>query len=358
MEKPISSKFVKALLEWFEQNHRPMPWKGIKDPYLIWISEVILQQTRVKQGWDYFIRFTKRFPDIKSLALASVEEVLKYWEGLGYYTRARNLHASARIIIEKHNGTFPDKYEDILSLKGIGKYTAAAISSFAYSQAYAVLDGNVYRVLSRIFEIYIPIDSIVGNKKFSQLATDCIIHANDPGIYNQAIMDFGATLCKPVNPDCEICPMNTFCLAYNNKTVNLLPVKEKKLIRRDRFFHYYLILQGEFVYLHQRKEKDIWQLLYQFPLLETEKGVEPDMARLFPYAIESLVIHKNTKVFKQTLTHQNIIAKFYRVELNSDWEAPNEDWIKIEYKNLSNFVFPRIINDYLELELVKVPNKE
>ena len=357
MEKPISSKFVKALLEWFEQNHRPMPWKGIKDPYLIWISEVILQQTRVKQGWDYFIRFTKRFPDIKSLAIANIEEVLKYWEGLGYYTRARNLHASARIIIEKHNGTFPDKYEDILSLKGIGKYTAAAISSFAYSKAYAVLDGNVYRVLSRIFEIYIPIDSIEGNKQFSQLATDCIIHANDPGVYNQAIMDFGATLCKPVNPDCEICPMNTFCLAYNNKTVNLLPVKEKKLIRRDRFFHYFLISQAEFVYLHQRKDKDIWQLLYQFPLLETEKGVEPDISRFFPNIHQSLLIHNNTKVFKQSLTHQNIIAKFYRVELNTDWEAPNEDWIKIEYKNLSNFVFPRIINDYLELELVKVPNK-
>lgn len=357
MEKPIISKFVKALLEWFEQNHRPMPWKGIKDPYLIWISEVILQQTRVKQGWDYFIRFTKRFPDIKSLSLATVEEVLKYWEGLGYYTRARNLHTSARMIIDKHNGIFPDRYEDILGLKGIGKYTAAAISSFAYSQAYAVLDGNVYRVLSRIFEIYIPIDSIEGNKQFSQLATDCIMHANDPGVYNQAIMDFGATLCKPVNPDCDICPMNTFCLAYNNKTVNLLPVKEKKLIRRDRFFHYYLILQGEFVYLQQRKDKDIWQLLYQFPLLETEKGVEPDVSKLFPYAHQNLPIHKYAKVFKQTLTHQNINAKFYKIELNTDWEAPNEDWIKIEYKNLSNFVFPRIINDYLELELVKVPNK-
>ncbi len=350
MGKPTTSQFVISLFEWFELNHRPMPWKGIDNPYLIWLSEVILQQTRVNQGWDYYLRFKERFPDIHSLSSATIDEVLKYWEGLGYYTRARNLHASAKIIIEKHNGEFPRKYEDILALKGIGKYTAAAISSFAFSEYYAVVDGNVYRVLSRIFDISTSIDSIVGKKQFEDLANKLIQYSKHPGTYNQAIMDFGATICKPSNPECELCPMVTFCLAYKNNKVDKLPLKTKSVIRKNRYFHYYIIMQDDQVFIQQRTKKDIWHLLYQFPYLETDNDLEPAKNDILKDSISIISYTPVDKCYKQTLTHQNIKAKFYIVKVNTKWKTPeNETWNKVEYKNLTNFVFPRIINEYLEL---------
>ncbi|HMG14061.1 MAG TPA: A/G-specific adenine glycosylase [Saprospiraceae bacterium] len=357
MAKPKTPQFVSSLLLWFEQSHRPMPWKGIEDPYLIWLSEVILQQTRVNQGWDYYIRFKDRFPNIESLATASIEEVLKHWEGLGYYTRARNLHASAQIIMEKHNGIFPDNYEEILALKGVGKYTAAAISSFAFAQAYAVVDGNVYRVLSRLLDNHTPTDSLEGKKLFEQIANEYIKFASEPGIYNQAIMDFGATVCKPSNPLCNICPMVSYCQAFKNNTVNILPIKSKKLVRKNRYFHYYIIQQEGKVYIQQRMHKDIWHLLFQFPYIETENELEPDKSVIF---IDSKSIIKYTsdkKLYKQTLTHQNITAKFYNLSVNTNWEAPRDkSWRKIDYKNIGNFVFPRIINEYLELQLIEANN--
>ena len=262
--------FFESLIKWNRnENKREMPWKGEKDPYKIWISEIILQQTRVQQGLAYYNRFIKTWPDIKSLAAATEQEVYKLWEGLGYYSRCRNLIASAKYINDKLGGRFPEKYEDILSLKGIGNYTAAAIASFAFNQPYAVVDGNVVRVLARFFGIEVPVDTTEGKKLFSALAANLIDKIN-PAEYNQAIMDFGAVVCKPAQPLCDDCPLQKKCIAYQKKSVNILPVKEKTISKRERFFNYLVVKQGIKYMLNKESDKDIWQNLYEFILVETE----------------------------------------------------------------------------------------
>ncbi|MFZ4583041.1 MAG: A/G-specific adenine glycosylase, partial [Paludibacter sp.] len=230
----------KTLINWYEHNKRELPWRDISDPYRIWISEIILQQTRVNQGISYYLRFVDRFPDVKALATAHEDEVLKYWQGLGYYSRARNLHKTAQIIVEKHNGNFPNSYTEIVQLKGIGAYTAAAICSFAYNQPYGVVDGNVYRVLSRLFAIQTPIDSSQAKNEFSDLATNLLNNSN-PGIHNQAIMEFGALQCVPVQPECNTCPFQKTCKAYELDLVDKLPIKASKTKVRERFFNYFFI---------------------------------------------------------------------------------------------------------------------
>ena len=259
--------FTTQIHYWYHQNKRALPWRQTSDPYKIWISEIILQQTKVDQGVKYYYRFLERFPTIKKLAEANEDEVLKIWQGLGYYSRARNLHFTARYINNELNGKFPADFESILQLKGIGPYTAAAIASFAYNLPCPALDGNVYRVLSRYFGIGTPIDSAKGKKEFYRLATE-LIPASNPGLHNQAMMEFGALQCTP-KPDCSRCPVAETCFVFRNNMVSHLPVIEKKTKQRNRYFDYYLIEKGEFIYLEKRMGNDIWRNLYQFPLVET-----------------------------------------------------------------------------------------
>ena len=290
-KQDLEKKFSTILLKWNrETNSRQMPWKGEKDPYRIWLSEIILQQTRVEQGLDYYNNFTRVYSDIHKLAAAPDDQVFKLWEGLGYYTRCRNLIHTARYISKELDGKFPDNYVDIKALKGIGPYTAAAISSFAFNLPHAVVDGNVFRVLARIFNIKIPVDTTQGKKFFSELA-EKLLDRNEPAQYNQAIMDFGAIICKPVNPACEQCVFNKECYAFQNGVVDQLPVKEKKIRIKTRWFYYLVLEHKNKLYIRQRQGKDIWQQLFEFPLLESD--LELDENRIYELAKKNKLIGKS-----------------------------------------------------------------
>lgn len=345
-----ASKFSKLLLKWHEvDNKRKMPWKGEKDAYKIWLSEIILQQTRVEQGLGYYQQFIDNFPTIKDLAAADERTIFKLWEGLGYYSRCRNLIATARVIAGEHEGIFPDTYEKILKLKGVGPYTASAIASFAFNHPHAVVDGNVYRVLARIFGIEEAIDSTSGKQKFHRLANQ-LLDQKQPGKYNQAIMDFGATICKPALPLCEQCIFQKYCVAYADNRVALLPVKEKKIKQKSRFFYFFVIQLGNKVALRERTEKDIWQHLYEFPLVELQQADDPKKA--IAEAINRSWIGKDAVVeqgalsYRQKLTHQSITAIFFNMRVNKVPVALHHySWI--EAGKLSAYSFPKIINDYL-----------
>ncbi len=347
----MTNAFTKKLLDWFGKNHRPMPWKGEKNPYLIWLSEIILQQTRVAQGLPYFERFKAAYPTIVDLANAPEDEILKLWEGLGYYSRARNLHFTAKDIRDNHGGIFPVEYEDILKLKGVGTYTAAAIASFAYGLPYAVLDGNVFRVLSRYFGIKEPIDTTTGKKIFAKLSQE-LLAKKRPADYNQAIMDFGATQCVPANPNCKICPLVKSCTAQKEDLINQLPFKSKKLKRRSRFFHYLIINYGNEIWIRKRTEKDIWQGLYEFPLLETEKLLDrKTLERNKEY--QGIIppeagITRFSTPFSQQLTHQKINALFVEITVEKPLGEAPEDWVNISREDLKTYAFPRIIDLYLQ----------
>lgn len=333
--------FTTNLLKWhYEENNRDLPWKNEKDPYKIWLSEIILQQTRAEQGRPYYEKFISRYPDVHLLANAPEDEVFLLWQGLGYYNRCRNLLTAARSISQDYQGNFPDRYEDILSLKGVGAYTAAAIASFAYNLPHAVVDGNVYRVLSRYFGIEIPIDSNAGKLYFQQLASE-LLEKEHPAAYNQAIMDFGSSVCKPKSPDCSSCNLSAKCQAYRHNLVALLPVKEKKLVVKERYFHY-LILEAEGkVYIQQRMQKDIWQNLYEFFLIESETDLSD--TTLWK-AIQPYVTDQSESVFKnrQRLTHQLIISDFYLIKLKV---IPPflRTGIWTEKYFLKNYAFPKTI---------------
>ncbi len=324
-----------------------MPWKGEKDPYRIWLSEIILQQTRVDQGLNYYKDFVRTFRTIHQLAAAPEAQVFKLWEGLGYYTRCRNLIATAKYISAERKGVFPDTYDSIKALKGIGPYTAAAIASFAYDLPHAVVDGNVFRVLSRIFGISIPVDTTTGKKYFTQLAEE-LLDKKRPGLYNQAIMDFGAVICKP-QPLCDVCVFQKYCYAYRNNKITELPVKEKKIRIRTRWF-YYLVLEYRNTFaIRQRSGKDIWQQLFEFPLLERtgETGVE----KILKEAQQKKWIIKNkyqllsfSSTFKQKLSHQLINGRFTRIRLT---RKPDQSWIWVNKEELNGHAFPQFINQYL-----------
>lgn len=333
-----------------------MPWKGEKDPYKIWLSEIILQQTRVEQGWDYYKKFTKAFPTVKKLATASEKEVYKMWEGLGYYSRCKNLILTARYIANELKGKFPEQYEEIIQLKGVGNYTAAAIASFAYNQPYAVLDGNVFRVLSRIFGVDIPVDSQEGKKYFTALANQ-LLDKKKAGAYNQAIMDFGAVICKPVTPVCGECPFKRNCFAYKEKRVNDFPVKSKKIRIRERRFYYLVITYRDKYIIAPRKEKDIWQHLYEFPLLESDQ--ELNSRQVAELAVQKEILPAKTgngfitfsDIYVQQLTHQRIYARFLRLKLDKKPLLPAGSQL-VPGKKLSGFAFPRIITVYLSENLM------
>lgn len=337
-----------TLRTWADTNVRLMPWKGIRNPYFIWLSEVILQQTRVEQGRAYYERFIATWPTVTDLANAPEDEVLKCWEGLGYYSRARNLHAAAKHIATHFNGAFPTEYADIRALKGVGDYTAAAIASFAYNLPYSVLDGNVYRILSRWYGLDTPIDSTEGKQVFARLAQE-IVDTQDPGKHNQAMMDFGATWCTPRNPRCGECPFNTICKAHLDGTVDLLPVKSKKTAKKERFFLYFVFKQADQTFLRKRIQKDIWQNLYEFPCVEpTELPTDiPSAMQLLPLtASERANVQpvQLSSVFKQTLTHRLVAAVFLELEYSGTTPAILDDCIASPAPPLPPAVaLPRIV---------------
>ena len=344
--------FTKNLLDWFDKNDRPLPWKGEKNPYYIWLSEIILQQTRVEQGLPYFEKFKATFPTVFDLAKAPSDQVMKLWEGLGYYSRARNLHFTAKFIATELNGVFPNTYAAILGLKGVGPYTAAAIASFAFELPHAVVDGNVYRVLSRVFGIETPIDTTAGKKEFKHLA-DKLLAKDKAAIYNQAIMDFGATQCTPANPNCAICPMQKNCTAFAKKLIVTLPIKSKKIKKRNRFFNYLVFRQADTIILNKRQQKDIWLNLYDFPLVEannllSEKALLANDIFQKIIGNQTFTIKKVSKPFKQLLTHQKIVAVFWEIELKSALPLNESSFFEVKQKNINNFAFPKIVGLYFK----------
>jgi len=347
--------FSALLLGWSEENKRPLPWKETNDPYKIWISEIILQQTRVLQGTPYYLNFIKHFPDINTLANASEDDVIKLWEGLGYYSRARNIHHTSKYIFSKHNGIFPDSYDEIIKLKGIGPYTAAAISSFAYGLRYPVVDGNVIRLTSRILGIIQPINSGVVLKRIYSFVFSAIQVA-DPAAFNQAIMDFGATVCTPKLPQCDVCPFHLYCLAYHCDQIKEIPFKSKKTIKKIRYFHYFDIrLPDDLTVVVQRLVDDIWKKLFEYPMIESNSDLMPAddiihqcIQKIFTISIDNKYMVKKKLVSEQELTHRKIVAVFYQVTLNQPAKKINKGHYLVERKKVSNFAFPKIITEYLK----------
>ncbi len=346
--------FRRHLLLWYKKNKRPHPWKNTNDPYKIWLSEIILQQTRVQQGTPYYLKLIKLFPTVFDLANSKEDKLLKAWEGLGYYSRARNLHHTAKYIVNELSGKFPENFNDLLKLKGVGSYTAAAVASFAFNEVVAVVDGNVLRVLSRYFGATTPVDTTEGKKKFFSLANE-LIDRKDPGGFNQAIMDFGAMVCKPVAPDCDNCPLNKKCFALKKNKIALLPVKEKKLKMKERFFHFIVVQNTNGFYIEKRNKKDIWKGLYQFPLIERQNFLSlkqlqstSEWRQLFGknFFIKNnsgrSSINPEEKI--QLLSHQKIHAKFFEVE----GEILNDDFNISDKKNLAHYPFPKIIDNYIK----------
>lgn len=352
LQKRQIRSFSEGLMRWNEQsNTRKMPWKGEKDPYKIWLSEVILQQTRVEQGLQYYNHFIQTYPTIEALAGAKDEAVFKLWEGLGYYSRCRNLLTTARYITYELGGKFPATYEALLKLKGVGPYTAAAIASFAFQLPYAVLDGNVFRVIARYFGIDQPTDTNAGKELFALLAAD-LLDISAPGAYNQAIMDFGATICKPALPSCATCPLQKNCTALHTGRVNVLPLKSKTILRKKRWFYYFIFQQGDATGIRQRTEKDIWQGLHEFYLMESDKMIHWDESSVLSWLFTQLGV-KNAAVQgistqqKQQLTHQQISGQFIRVGLKTIPESlKGLDWVRSA--QMRKLAFPRFITAYLE----------
>lgn len=345
---------ISALLcAWYEANARDLPWRHTRDPYRIWISEVILQQTRVAQGLAYYLRFTDRFPDVVSLAGADLDEVLKYWQGLGYYSRARNLHAAAREIMERFDGHFPKLYPDVRSLKGVGDYTAAAICSIAYDLPYATVDGNVCRVISRLFNLDWPIDTTQGKKQITVLANE-LLDRTRPGLHNQAMMELGALQCLPRNPDCMSCPLSGSCLAFaaGRERVESLPVSSPKKAVKPRYFNYLCIQYQGKLLLSKREKKDIWQHLYEFPLIETETAVDYPTLRE-SRAYRELLDRVEERVFGITdmpphiLSHRVIHARFYEMEVTHLSPALERCW-QVEASSVGDYAVSRLIEAYLQ----------
>ena len=348
----ISQKLIK----WYKQNKRDLPWRNTTDPYKVWLSEIILQQTRVAQGMPYYISFTNAFPSVYELAKAPEQKVLKLWQGLGYYSRARNLHTAAKTIVKTYKGVFPTDYEELKKLKGVGDYTAAAIASFCFDKATSVVDGNVYRVLARLFAIDTPINSTEGKKQFAALAQE-LLDKKNPGIYNQAIMEFGALYCTPHNPDCQNCIFNTVCLSGYNKKALDYPVKISAKKNKQRYFEYFIILQNEYTYTQQRTENDIWKNLHQFPMLEySEKADDIDILSQFKNEVlktssNNFKIIKQTAYKKHQLSHQTIFARFTYIKASG---FNSSKYKQIPLKQLKKLPFPILLAN--EISGIEVKN--
>jgi A/G-specific adenine glycosylase len=335
---------------WYSLFKRELPWRNTRNPYYIWLSEIILQQTRIDQGMAYYYRFIDEFPEILDLASASEDQVLKLWQGLGYYSRARNLHFTARYIQKSLNGRFPDDYKSIRALKGIGDYTAAAIASISFSLEYPAVDGNVFRVLSRFFGISDPIDTGVGRKKFNELAFS-LIKGTDPGMHNQAIMEFGALQCIPKNPKCSECPIKKRCFAFSFKKINELPLKKNKTTQRDRYFNYLVFIFNDKIWLRKRVEDGIWKNLFEFPLIETGEKTEIEQL-ISQKEFQEIAQKENTLIENVSnwkmhiLSHQRIHYRFIRIRLQND-SSETKDFIKVNKEDIFNFAVPKLLETYL-----------
>ena len=342
--------FSKTLIPWYKRHKRDLPWRHETDPYKIWLSEIILQQTQVSQGLSYYNAFTEAFPKVQDLAAASEDRVLKLWQGLGYYSRARNLHASAKMVTQNFGGQFPHSFEQLKSLKGVGDYTAAAIASFAFHLPHAVVDGNVYRFLSRLFAISTPIDTLLAKKQFTELANS-LLDQKRPALFNQAIMEFGSQYCKPSKPNCTECVFQNRCLAFQNQKVEQFPVKSKKTKVKKRHFNFLVIADKKgHVLLEKRQQNDIWKGLYQFPLIETNKAVNTSELRrekLFKSLSDKdySLITTRTKYTHQ-LSHQQLHARFWLLITKSlpKWKGT----VKTNAKNIHTYAMPRLLEKFMD----------
>ncbi|MCD0487442.1 A/G-specific adenine glycosylase [Pedobacter sp. MC2016-14] len=347
--------FQNEIISWYQINKRNLPWRSTKDAYVIWLSEIILQQTRVEQGLPYFNKFLEAYPTVGDFASASETQVLKLWQGLGYYSRGRNMLFTAQQVNDLYDGVFPVQYNELIKLKGVGEYTAAAISSFSSGEIKAVLDGNVFRVLSRYFGVNHPINSSIGKKEFSALAQS-LIEGQDASVYNQAIMEFGALQCKPKSPVCGLCPVQSGCYAYQHNQVNQLPVKLKKLIKRNRYFNYFICVEEGRILLNHRGAGDIWQHLYDFPMIETEQEdnlFEAGLVNKVKHKFGANVVIKPIMKVKHLLTHQTIFAEFFGLEnyiLNFNHDSTFK-WVDLS--ELEELPQPKMITDFLNFYLTK-----
>lgn len=349
--------FGKKIIGWYDLNRRDLPWRNTKDPYKIWLSEIILQQTRIDQGINYYLKFIKRYPTITQLANADQDEVYKLWQGLGYYNRASNMLKTAKIVLSDYGGKLPTNYVELLKLPGIGSYTAAAIGSIAFGINKPVVDGNVFRVLSRLFAIKTPINSTKGKKEFEKLASE-LMDDNPPGEFNQAMMEFGALYCKPINPGCEKCIFKNKCAAYRGKMVEQFPVKLDRVKIKKRYLYYFVISSinedEEYYCLNKRNEKDIWKNLYEFPQIEFDSKTEPELAT--EKLMNNLKIKGNechiqniSKTYRHQLTHQQINAVFIKLFVNNSDQFAGENSILLINKNsIMNYPVSRLIERYLQ----------
>jgi A/G-specific adenine glycosylase len=341
---------INILIEkWYAKHGRELPWRKSHKPYYIWLSEIILQQTRVEQGSSYYLNFIKIFPEINFLAEAEIDEVLNAWQGLGYYSRARNLHATAKEVVEKYHGHFPENYNDLIKLKGIGPYTAGAILSMAYDQKVPAIDGNVKRIISRLFLITEDINSTASTKKIKEIV-ELLLKTAKPSVFNQAMMDLGSMICKPRHPDCDNCPLKWKCEARKEGKQNELPViiKNKKI--RNRFFYFIVIDDGSNTYISKRIGNDIWKLLYQFPLIESDKALSENIIKekvKGELGTNKFDILHTTGNIRHILSHQVITASFIHIKPESP-NIKNESYIKIEKQNIGKYPVPRLIENYLE----------
>lgn len=349
-ETEQNSWFNKEIIAWYKKNKRDLPWRNQTNPYFIWLSEIILQQTQVAQGLSYYYKFITHYPTIFDLAKAKEDAVLKDWQGLGYYSRARNLHASAKYVVNELGGVFPQSFEEIKKLKGVGDYTAAAIASFAYNLPHAVVDGNVYRVLSRVFGIETPIDSTLGKKVFQELATT-LLNPKLAAQHNQAIMEFGSQQCKVVHPGCQNCVLQNKCFAFTNNKIDLFPTKEKKAKITQRFFTYIIFVDEEKnTVIYKRDKNDIWQGLYEFFLIE-DKHL-PTFDELLNNKVVKQNFKRNTSIIKHVvlkkhiLSHQHLYAQFFIVKVE---KLNSKTGLVVKLSQLSNYAWPRLIDKFFDV---------
>lgn len=338
--------FHNKLISWYLQNKRELPWRETKNPYAIWLSEIILQQTRVAQGMPYYNAFLTQYPTVFDLANAPEDDVMRLWQGLGYYSRARNLHASAKIVATTYNGDFPNTYIELLQLKGVGEYTAAAIASIAFDEVVPVVDGNVFRVLSRVFGITSDISTNTTKKEFQQLA-QTLIPKDNPATFNQAIMDFGATQCTPKGTDCSPCPFINDCVAYQTNKVDVLPIKLAKVKIKKRYLDFLIFLdKNNNTLIQQRTKKDIWQQLYQFPVIDRLEAhtidIISEMKLLFPAQSYTKATQLNSEIIIHQLSHQKLHVNFWLI--NTD-ETPENT---VHWSDLNKFGFPIVIHNFIQ----------
>ena len=344
----VMKQFAELLLEWYSHSGRHLPWRESRDPYRIWVSEIILQQTQVSQGMDYYLRFVERFPDVASLAAATLDEVMKYWQGLGYYSRARHLHEASQSM----KGHFPQRYDEVRALSGVGDYTAAAICSFAYDMPYAVVDGNVYRVLTRFFGISEPIDSAAGKRRVAQLAQE-LLSKERPADFNQAMMDFGALQCTPRQPLCASCPLVGGCVAHEQQNVEGYPVKRHKTKVSDRYLHYIYVRAGAYTFINRREADDIWKNLYELPLVESTEPLDVEQLlkskgfRAYFAANEVPEVRLLQQGVKHQLSHRTLHASFFEVVLPPDTRS-FASCLRIPISQVGQYAVPRLIQAFFE----------